>query len=434
MPTLARPNAPASTRLLPTRFASALSAILALASVSASGSDSPIPSDDYAVLDAHPHNYWTRPLNDPFTKLKEDLDAGRVTIDQSNDIAFLHDLLAKLDIPVSSQLLVFSTTSLQLRFISPRNPRAIYFNEDVYVGFIPGGRIEVVSIDPEAGGIFYIFDIPRDRSPPVVERSNRCMNCHADSDTGDVPGIVLKSVVPGRTGGSLDAFRRNETGHAIPLEQRFGGWHLTGNHNIPKHWGNLIGRFSDGELLTQTLEPGSQFNWSNYPVATSDILPHLLLEHQTGFVNRAIEAHYRARTYLHEGNGRLSPEHAKEMDRQARLLTRYLLFADETRLPKAGIEGDPAYIEQFLASRRPDSEDQSLKDLDLNDRLFKYRCSYMIYSAAFQGLPDGFRHQVYRRLQEALDTDSPDPDYRYLPNAEKKAIAKILRETLPDFP
>lgn len=391
-------------------------------------------NDDFAILEGPPHHYWTRPLNDRFTRLSKDLAAGRLSLDQSSDIAFLTDLLNELAIPVSSQLLVYSTTSLQLRFISPRNPRAVYFNEDVYVGFIPGGRIEIISIDPEAGAIFYIFDVPRDNRPPVVERSNRCMNCHADASTGNVPGLVLESVVPGRTGGSLDAFRRNESGHAIPLGERFGGWHVTGAHNLEKHWGNLIGRMSNGELLTQPLEPGTRFDWSKYPVATSDILPHLLLEHQSGFVNRTIEAHYRARSYLHEGNGRLSPEQADEMNRQARLITRYLLFADEAPLPKGGIEGDLGFVEQFLAARKTDSMNRSLKDLNLDNRLLKYRCSYMIYSAAFRGLPEGFRQQVYRRIQEALDTQNPDPDYRYLPNAEKKAIAAILHETIPDFP
>src|SRR5262245_33717055 len=100
-------------------------------------------------FDQPPHDYWKKTLRDPVTRLKEDIESGRIELDRTNEKAFLLSLLKVLGISPASQLLVFSTTSLQLRLISPSNPRALYFNEDVYVGFIPGGRIEVVSIDPE---------------------------------------------------------------------------------------------------------------------------------------------------------------------------------------------------------------------------------------------------------------------------------------------
>src|ERR1041384_392816 len=156
---------------------------------------------NYEAIDQPPHNYWKRPLKDRFTLLKDDLEAGRVPLDYSSEKAFLISVLRAFRIPASSQMLVFSTTSLQLRFISPSNPRALFFNEDVYLGYIPGARMEIVSLDPEVGGIFYIFDIPRAGEPIRVERSDRCMNCHAGDDTGHVPGLVIKSVVPGPTGG-----------------------------------------------------------------------------------------------------------------------------------------------------------------------------------------------------------------------------------------
>ena len=114
--------------------------------------------------------------------------------------------------------------------ISPSNPRALYFNEDIYVGYIPRGRIEIVSLDPELGGIFYIADIPTETRPFRAERSERCMNCHVSDDTRYVPGLVIRSVIPGPGGGSLTAYRRAESGHSIPFDQRFGGWHVTGRH------------------------------------------------------------------------------------------------------------------------------------------------------------------------------------------------------------
>src|SRR5690606_6788327 len=96
---------------------------------------------------APPHSYYERPVQDRFTRLMREVEAGRVNLDRSGELAFLRSLLQALEVPASSQMLVFSTTSLQLSLISPRNPRALYFNEDTYVGYIPGGKIEVISLD-----------------------------------------------------------------------------------------------------------------------------------------------------------------------------------------------------------------------------------------------------------------------------------------------
>mgnify|MGYP001627929303 CR=1 FL=1 len=390
---------------------------------------------DWANLEAPEHDYWNRELNDPFTQLKDDLENGRLPLDFRSEKAYVVSLLEALDIPVTSQMLLFSTTSLQLRMISPRNPRALYFNEDLYVGWVPGGKIEIVSMDPEIGGIFYIFDILLDGKPPVAERSERCMNCHADDDTRQVPGIVIRSVVPGPTGGSLDSFRREDTGHHIPFSDRFGGWHLTGAETVKKHWGNLTGRLNQGEMLTTPLNPGDRFNWETYPVQTSDILPQLLHEHQAGFSNRILEAGYRARHYLHEGGGRLSNRvHIDLLKEQADQVVKYLLFADEAEFPRDGIPGDPAYAADFAKKRMADSKGRSLRDFNLRDRIFEYRCSYMIYSDLFQSLPPVFKNHIYRRLGEALDPQTGGREFAHLSRAERTAIREILRETLTDLP
>ena len=385
-------------------------------------------------IDQPPHNYRQRAPQDGFTRLKDDFESGRIALDRGSEKAFVLSVLQALGIPASSQMLVFSTTSLQLSLISPANPRALYFNEDVHLGYVPGGRIEIVSLDPELGGIFFIFDIPKDARPLRIERSERCMNCHAGEDTGYVPGLVIKSVVPGPSGGSLTAYRQAQTGHGIPFEQRFGGWHVTGRHGITNHWGNLTGRFVAGEITTIPNAPGERFNWAKYPVATSDVLPQLLHEHQAGFVNRVVEASYRARTALHANGEKLSDAQAKELDGQAELITRYLLFADEAPLPPGGVEGDAAYKADFLRTRRATAEGISLKDFDLRTRLFKHRCSYMIYSPVFAGLPNAMKQRMYRRLGEALSAEKPDKEYAYLAAAEKQAIRRILKATLTDLP
>ncbi len=387
----------------------------------------------YKNFDEPPHNYHTAPLKDRFTKLKADLESGRIPLDHGSEKAFVVSLLKALDVPASSQMLVFSTTSLQLRFITPRNPRAIFFNDGLYVGYIPGAKIEILSMDPELGAIFYMFDIPTGSRPIVVERSERCVNCHTKEDTGFVPGIVIKSVVPGPTGGSLKTFRKERTGHDIPFSERFGGWYVTGDRGVATEWANVIGRYSGEEITKSPVQPGQLFDFAKYPVATSDILPQLVHEHQAGAANRILQASYRARTAFHLDKGSLSAARYAELDEQARSLVRYLLFADEVPLPAGGIAGDAAFKADFLAKRRA-VQGASLRDFDLRTRLFRNRCSYMIYSPEFEGLPARMKQHIYLRLREALSLENPVKDYAYLPAGEKQAIHAILKGTLTDLP
>lgn len=379
-------------------------------------------------LDHPAHNYWKRPLEDNFSRMVGDLNSGKIALDRSGELPFLRSLLEHFDIPVESQLQVFSTTSLQLRFISPRNPRAIYFNEDISIGFIPGGRIEVISLDPQAGAIFHIFDIPRGNGPINFERSNRCMNCHGGTETRDIPGLLLKSSLPGPTGGTLRSFRDERHGHDIPFEERFAGWHVTGKHGIKNHQGNMIGKMWKGEFSSETFLPGDKSDLDKYPVPTSDILPHLLFEHQAGFTNRVLEATYLARFFDHENGGNLTPEQGEQLDELADGIARYTLFADEAPLPRGGIEGQPVYIEAFRENRRESSNGTSLKDFDLKTRLFRYRCSYMVYSPLFKEMPEAVRTRVIQRLTEAL-SDDPPGEFQYLPPSERREIRKILSET-----
>ena len=376
---------------------------------------------------AAPHSYKTREPKDKFTSALPTLESDP-RLDRSSEKAFLRSLLRILDIPESSQLLVFSTTSLQLRFISPTNPRALYFNEDIYIGYIPGGRVEVIGIDPDLGAIFYIFDIPQNGGPLHFERSDRCMNCHAGEDSGHVPGLVVKSVIPGVSGGSLDAFRVGKSGHDIPLSERFGGWHVTGDR-LTNHWGNAIGKFVGGEIQRVANPAGANFDLAKYLVPTSDILAHLVHEHQVGFVNRAVEATYRARTAAFLSGGKLSVEQEAELDATAAEFTKYLLFADEVPLPSGGIKADPAYAKAFQATGK---NGDALRELDLETRLFKLRCSYMIYSAAFQGLPPTVKGRVFARLRGALVGDARE--FAYLGQAEKREIYRIVKATVKELP
>ncbi|MFM8470892.1 MAG: hypothetical protein ACKODH_13180, partial [Limisphaerales bacterium] len=389
---------------------------------------------DYRDFDQPPHDYWKQTPKDRFSRWMKDVQAGKVELDYGGEKAFVASVLKSLDIPATSQMLVFSTTSLQLSLISPRSPRAIFFNEDIYLGHVVGGKIEIVSVDPDLGGVFYIFDIPRNGQPPRPERATRCMNCHAREDTGYVPGLVVKSVIPGPTGGSLESFRQEQSGHGIPLNQRFGGWSLTGVGNLTNHLANFYGRSTPQGILRQPIQPGVTFNYDRYLISSSDLLPQLLHEHQIGFVNRAVEATYRTRTALAEGGGKLSSASSSTLDQQARALTRYLLFADEVPLPTGGVAGDAEFKRDFTSVRRLGPGGASLKDFELRTRLFQHRCSYMIYGLAFQGLPPEMKQRVFTRLAQALDTAKPDEEFAYLPAAEKQSIRGILKATLPELP
>jgi hypothetical protein len=378
-----------------------------------------------------PHNYWTQPKDDPFTKFTQRVEKGEVKLDASGgEKDFVTKLLGQLGISPNSQLWIFSATSLQSGRISTRNPRALYFNEDVYLGYVPGGQLEVASLDSELGTIFYIFDVPNGNTPVRFQRSERCMNCHAGEAQYRVPGLAVESVISGPNAGSLDAFRRGKSGHDIPLEERWGGWHVTGAPASLKHQGNVTGRSQAGKITLSEVKPGTAFDIQRYPVDTSDVLPHLIFEHQVGFTNRVTEARYLTRAALAAGKGRISTEDAKMLDAKAAEFVRYILFADEAPFPKEGITGDAKFKEDFLRTRKAAPDGTSLKDFDLRTRIFKYRCSYMIYSRAFTTLPKEFKDRVYAKLSVALNDTTPSREFAYLPAAEKRAIRGIVSATL----
>lgn len=388
---------------------------------------------DWAVLTDPAHEYWTKPLNDPLSNLKASLEAGQIDLDKTSEKAFVVSLLKKLDVPVSSQMLLFSTTSLQLRLISPRNPRALYFNEEIYVGWVPGGALEFVSMDPDLGGIFYITDIPRGPSQNMkLDRANKCMNCHHDDDTRYVPGVVIKSVLPGPTGGTISTFRPAQVGHQIPFEERFGGWHVTGSEGLENTWANMEGSLNGDDITKVPLEFGRNFNLDTYPIPTSDILPHLIHEHQAGFVNRCAAAAYKSRFYLYEGGGRFKPGDLEKIRGEVDELVRYLLFADEAEFSAGPIVGDPQFKEDFLAKAKLDPKGRSLREFDLESRMFKHRCSYMIYTSVFQGMQPGFKRLIYNEIGKALDGSIQG--YGHLSGPERVVIREILRSTLTDLP
>jgi hypothetical protein len=377
-----------------------------------------------------PHQYYSSTPQDAFYQWMNSGGAsggaGRAAspVDEKQKLL---EVLKALNIPVSSQLLVYSATSLQSGIINPGNPRALYFNEESYVGFVPGGRMEVASIDPQLGPVFYLLNTDGGSRVAAV-RSERCMNCHGGRTSGQLPGLVAESVIPTKSGASLDGFRREKVGHAIPLKERLGGWHVTGEHAQGQHLGNLMGESYEGTYTCIANPPGTRFNWDRYPARTSDLFVHLIHEHQLGFHNLVTFALYRTRDALLAGGGTVREVDRPLLEDIALNLVRYMLFQGEASLPPGGLIADAAFTRDFLGRRVVASSGSSLRDLDLKGRLFRHRCSYMIYTPGFKALQPVMKETVLRSLREALSGGGPE-EFGYLPPSEKREILAILRDT-----
>ncbi|MFT5469446.1 MAG: hypothetical protein ACI8UO_004567 [Verrucomicrobiales bacterium] len=388
-------------------------------------------------IDQPPHNYWTAKLTDPMTRLIDRVNEGKGESLELKGQQLLNRLLEELEIPAESQVMVFSRTSLQKDAVTRANPRAIYFNEDTYLGYIPGARIEIASSDPELGAVFY-FERPLDKTEgPMFTRARNCIGCHAGSATNFLPGLLGRSVFEdanGRRLKSVNSFER--IGHEVELHDRWGGWYVTGGHANLHHMGNELASRDGGQVNIdrgksnnlQTLE--GLFDIGKYPRSTSDMTALLALDHQISMHFKLMEAHYKARQAIADGSERLE----KDMAKIARRAVDYLLFKTEAPLGGHEIKGDEAFQKVFLADRKADPKGRSLRDLNLSDRLLEYRCSYMIHSQTFTSLPEQLKTAIYQQLLEILEAKEPVEGYAYLEPLERKTILEILRATLEGFP
>ena len=385
------------------------------------------------------HQYFQSTPSDPFSHFRRKLENGEVTLNFNSEKQYLSSLLQELFISPHSQLLVFSTTSLQLSRISPRNPRAIYFTDDLYIGYVPGGQIEVIGIDPALGAITYIFNFPKPGSTthPTIYRSKRCMNCHASQDIGGAPGLLIGSVIPGQGGGSIDSFRKETSGHGVAFGKRFGGWHITGQHPFNETWANQIGEMQKGNIFKIPNPPGKYFSWDKYLTESSDIIPHLLLEHQIGFTNRCITITYRIRDLVTSNDNTVDQKNIENfIQKEANSLLDYILFKDEVPLPENQINLKTRYVSDFERRSISGKKKANLKKLELTSRLLKLRCSYMIFSNSFKGLPLEFKDYIIEKLHFILSCErSKIPvQYSYLETEEREKIKQILAASMEGFP
>jgi len=413
-----------------------------------------------ADYDQPPISYSSTEPDDPVAKLKRRIDKGEIVFHGKTRREILDETLTLLNVPVESQVLVYSKTSAQNSKISPERPRAIYFSDEVYVGWVRDGNIEIISFDPRLGAIFYLVDL-LNRTPkgqPVIARNASCLTCHAGGPTREVPGPLVRSVSAGPSGMPEFSAGTFFVGDDTPLEDRWGGWYVTGESGDQGHRGNTIA-IRDPETDDIVLEPvisnpthlaslDELIDVEPYPHGgQSDIVALMVLEHQTATQNAILQGSYEARRAVHrsrslrrelgEPNPNALPESTRSLlENQADRIVRQLLFADEFNMEDDGVEGDLAFQTAFAGNERENSEGRSLKDFRLYERIFKYRCSYVIYTSVFDNQPLPLRNAVYRRLYDILKGPIPPAGYEYLSESERERIFEILVETkdgLPDY-
>jgi hypothetical protein len=402
----------------------------------------------YNDFELKPHGYFTRKPQDPMSLLMEKIDAEEVKITEENGKPLVERLLRELKLDKDTQVLVFSKTSLQKRAVSYRNPRAIYFNESVYLGWMPNGRVEVASFDPEIGPLFYFQRQLDDTRSRLFVRTRSCLGCHAGNATNFIPGSLGRSVYPDRTGRVLkgiEDYRRS--GHHIPLQDRYGGWFVSGQHGKMRHMGNSIATREDGQVTIDrkrfaNLEKLDQFfPTDSYLAPGSDIAALLVFDHQVTMHHRLVEATYRARQALFDSKldpmetdvaklaaGRSIREFTEGVDK----VIDYMLFREEIALPE--VSCDANFRRAFTANKRTDKGGYSLKDLRLDGRIFEHRCSFMIYSPSFEHMPPMLRGAIYDRLHQILTAQAPVKGFEHLGAEERTRIFEILRETKKDLP
>jgi hypothetical protein len=389
-----------------------------------------------AFTDSRDHpaiRYGTAETSDPVSRLNQRLRDGSVRLAFEPRVGYLGSTLRALNVPVESQALVFSPTSFQSDRINIHNPRALYFNDTVAVGWVRGGDVlEIAALDARQGVIFYALD-QKSQPSPQFKRNDSCLACHLSWDTLGVPGLMVGSMFPLPDDPNAYANGFN-TVQGSPLDQRWGGWWVTGSHGGAKHMGNIPVMPADARKrpAAPTRELKSLegiFDWSGYPTPYSDVVAQLVLGHQARMTNLLVRTGWEARVVA----AAPSADRAARLREAASDLVDYMLFIDEAPLT-GPVKGTSGFAEQFVKTGRRDSKGRSLRDFDLQRRLFRYPCSYMIYTEAFDALPVNAKEAVYSRLAHVLAGRDSAPRYKSLTAADRRAVVEILRETKKGLP
>jgi hypothetical protein len=392
----------------------------------------------YIPLDHPAIQYGLQPPDDVVARLNGRLESGKARLEFAPSRGgYLPAILRELGINVDSQTLVFSRTSIQGDKISPQTPRALYFNDEASVGYVQNGDLELSALDPERGVYFYTLRNSR-ADKPVFARRQDCLRCHQGPVTLGAPGLLVSSVRPRAEGTRGLHGGADMTDHRIPFSRRWGGWYVTGTHGSQRHLGNnvaLVNPLQPGPPAgdeTQNLESVSEFfDASRYLAPTSDIVALMTLEHQTRMTNLMVRIGWDARIAVLDG--KFGGEVEKQINAEIEEMVGYMLFADEEPL-SAPVAGVSTFTKTFAERGPRDEKGRSLRDFDLQTRIFRYPLSYMIYTEAWDKLPEIARMRAYRRLHEVLTGKDQGKKFARLSAEDRRAALEIVRATKPNLP
>lgn len=369
---------------------------------------------------------------DPIALLQAKIAKGQTKLDYDPKFGYLPSILRVLNIPVSSQCLVFSKTSAQVSLISPKTPRALYFGDDAYVGYVQGAKhLELSGVDPKKGAIFYSLSKGAD-GKPKFERELTCMRCHIGPKTAQVPGYLVRSTFCTADGSARSQRVEFVSGHTSPVSIRWGGWYVTGKSENDVHLGNSTitderhPADMDPKPGTDVVDLKDRFDTSKYIAPTSDIVSLMLFDDSLRIHNLIIHAQYESRLAGTASGSKNSVKQACEF------LLNYMTFRDEPAL-KGKLTGTSSIIADFEKKGPWDKKHRSLRDLDMTTRMFKYPCHYMIYSTEFDALPSEVKDYLYGRLFQIYTGKDKSKMYSTIPPDLGKETLDILLDTKPDF-
>ena len=377
------------------------------------------------VLDEHPAiQYRFRPTTDRVLKLSQAIAAGQ-TLARDPQTGYLRGVLDALGIPVESQLLVFSKTGVQSAYTGPHTPRALYFDQSVVVGYLPNAPLlEIAAHDPQQGVIFYTVD--QTAATASFKRGVSCLSCHVSASTLDVPGIIARSNTVSEDGNTQPREGSNDVSHQTPHPDRWGGWFVTSEDAAPPyqqmaHRGNITfsGRSTSNQVFVDWLTSAPESR--GYLLPSSDIVGLLLFDHQARAINLLTRLNWESR---------VGSAQVPALERE---LAAYLLFVGEAP-PLAPLTPKPGLAASLAARVPKDHLGRSFAQLDMDQRMLRYPCSYMIYADAFDGLPPAVKQAIYQQMIATLSTDNPRAINPARAAEDRRAVLEILRDTKPDFP
>jgi hypothetical protein len=401
-------------------------------------------------FEREPINYSHSEPTDPVSRLAKDVSSGKRTLAWEDGHGYLKAVLQALEISPTSQTLVFSKTSLQVSRISPQTPRAVYFNDDVYVGWIPNADvIEISAADPRLGGTFYTLPQKRESVPVIHRETAKCLSCHASTHTRRVPGHIVRSVYPATNGLPVYRLGTHINTDSSPWHERWGGWYVSGTYGDQRHMGNAVvedaeqDRPLDTEAGANLTDLRPRFRTERYLTPHSDVVALMVLQHQAWVHNVLTAANHSGR--LTERDAQLMNkllERPADFESEATIsryqhaadkVVRALLFDGEEPLSHP-VVGTSGFAEEFSSRGPADAKGRRLRELNLQRRLMQYPCSFLIYSESFRQLPQGVRNRVLVSLQSVLTSADTRDEFDHLSAADRQAIDEILTETHPEYP